>query len=56
MKEAGEKGLVWNDETLHKYLENPRDFIPKNKMAFVGLKQQKERDDVVAYLQKFPAK
>lgn len=56
MKEAGEKGLVWNDETLHKYLENPRDFIPKNKMAFVGLKQQKERDDVVAYLHKFPAK
>jgi cytochrome c len=53
MKEAGDKGLVWSDENLHKYTENPKDFVPKNKMAFVGLKQEKERDDVIAYLKKF---
>ena len=56
MKEAGEKGTVWNEETLAKYLENPKDFIPKNKMAFVGLKTEQERADVIAYLAKFPAK
>lgn len=56
MKEAGEKGLVWTDENLHKYLENPKEFVPKNKMAFVGLKVEKDRDDVIAYLKKFPAK
>jgi cytochrome c2 len=50
MKEAGEKGLVWNDESLSKYVENPKDFVPKNKMAFVGLKQESERADVIAYL------
>ena len=55
MKEAGEKGLVWSDENLHKYTESPKDFVPKNKMAFVGLKQEKERDDVIAYLKKFSA-
>jgi cytochrome c len=53
MKEAGEKGMVWSDENLHKYVENPKEFVPKNKMAFVGLKQEKERDDVIAYLKKF---
>lgn len=53
MKESGEKGTVWNDETLAKYIENPKDYIPKNKMAFVGLKQEKERADVIAYLKKF---
>lgn len=53
MKEAGEKGLVWSDENLHKYSENPKEFVPKNKMAFVGLKQEKDRDDVIAYLKKF---
>lgn len=56
MKEAGEKGLVWTEENLHKYLENPKEFVPKNKMAFVGLKSEKDRDDVIAYLKKFPAK
>jgi cytochrome c len=50
MKEAGEKGLVWNDETIGKYVENPKDFVPKNKMAFVGLKKEDERADVLAYL------
>jgi len=53
MKEAGEKGLTWTDEDLHKYIENPKDFVPKNKMAFVGLKKPDERDDVIAYLKKF---
>ena len=53
MKEAGEKGLLWSDENLHKYLESPKDFVAKNKMAFVGLKVEKERDDVIAYLKKF---
>jgi cytochrome c len=53
MKEAGEKGITWTDENLAKYLENPRDFVPKNKMAFVGLKKEDERADVLAYLKKF---
>lgn len=50
MKEAGEKGLVWNEESIAKYAENPKDFVPKNKMAFVGLKKEDERADVIAYL------
>ena len=53
MKEAGEKGMEWTDENLAKYLENPRDFIAKNKMAFVGLKKEDERADVIAYIKKF---
>jgi cytochrome c len=56
MKEAGDKGTMWTEDNLAKYIENPKDFIPKNKMAFVGLKTEKERADVIAYLQKFPAK
>jgi cytochrome c len=56
MKAAGEKGLMWTDENLHKYTENPKDFVPQNKMAFVGLKQESERDDVIAYLKTLPAK
>lgn len=52
-KEAGEKGLIWTEENLSEYLENPRQFMPKNKMAFAGLKDEADRKDVIAYLKKF---
>ncbi len=53
MKQAGENGLVWNSETLHQYLADPRAMVPGNKMAFPGLKKQDELDDVIAYLKTF---
>ncbi len=53
MKKAGEEGIVWNEETLDKYLENPRKFIPGNKMGFAGLRKEDEREDAIAYLKKF---
>ncbi len=43
-------GIVWNEETLDKYLENPRKMIPKNRMSFAGLKKKKDREDLIAYL------
>ena len=52
-KAENAKGLIWNIETLDAFLKKPRKFIRKNKMAFPGLKKQKHRDDVIAYLQKF---
>lgn len=53
MKEAGAKGQVWTEETIAKYLADPKGFIPQNKMAFVGLPKEEERADVIAYLKKF---
>jgi cytochrome c len=43
-------GVVWDDETVSKYLEAPKTFIAGNKMAFPGLKNPADRDDVIAYL------
>lgn len=50
MKEAGAKGLVWTEENLFKYLENPKAMVPGNKMAFPGLKNPQDREDVIAFL------
>jgi cytochrome c len=52
-KEAGANGLVWTEVELLKYLENPQAFMPKNKMAFAGLKDEQDRKDVLAYLAKY---
>jgi cytochrome c len=52
-KEAGSKGLVWTEEVLFKYLENPAAFMPKTKMIFPGVKDEQDRKDVIAYLKKF---
>ncbi|MFT5703723.1 MAG: cytochrome c [Rickettsiales bacterium] len=44
------KGGNWSIEDLNQWLEKPKDFIPKNKMAFAGLKKDKDRANVIAYL------
>lgn len=43
-------GIVWNDGTLAKYLKDPREFIPGNRMAFPGIADDKEMTDLLAYL------
>ena len=46
----GEEGLTWSVENLDAYLTKPKDFIPKTKMAFPGLKKPDDRVNVIAYL------
>ena len=53
MKELGAKGTVWDDANLDNYLTNPKVLVPAGKMAFPGLKDKADRDDVIAYLKKF---
>lgn len=53
MKTKGTDGLAWEAETLKAFLQAPRSYVPKNKMAFAGLKKQSDRDAVIAYLRSF---
>uniref|UniRef100_A0A8C5RT76 Cytochrome c domain-containing protein n=1 Tax=Laticauda laticaudata TaxID=8630 RepID=A0A8C5RT76_LATLA len=50
------KGIIWGEETLMEYLENPKKYIPGTKMVFTGLKSKKERTDLIAYLKDATAK
>lgn len=42
--------IVWTDETLDAYLTRPSDYIPGNRMSFIGLKKEKDRTAVIAYM------
>ena len=55
-KKAGDEGWVWTEENLLKYLANPREAMPGNRMAYAGLADEQDRADIIAYLKTFPAK
>lgn len=50
MKEAGENGLVWNEDELTAFLKAPKKYMKKTKMSFVGLKKDKDIVAVIEYL------
>jgi len=49
-------GFVWDGGKLDQWLADPKGFLPGNRMTFVGLKQEKDRRDVIAYIKVESAK
>mmetsp|Transcript_74108 Transcript_74108/g.221168 ORF Transcript_74108/g.221168 Transcript_74108/m.221168 type:complete len:115 (-) Transcript_74108:177-521(-) len=45
-----ESGIIWSDKHLYEYLINPKKYMPGTKMVFAGLKKEKERADLCAYI------
>lgn len=43
-------GVEWNEQTLDSWLKDPGKFIPGNDMSFPGIKDDKARRDLIAYL------
>lgn len=43
-------GVEWTEDNLKKYLKNPREFMPGNKMTFAGLRKEDDIENVIAYL------
>jgi cytochrome c len=44
------KGGTWSFDELNKWLKDPRADVPGTAMTFAGLSSEKQRADVVAYL------
>ncbi|MEM8616925.1 MAG: c-type cytochrome [Pseudomonadota bacterium] len=42
--------FVWTPEELEKWLENPRSYLPGNRMAFSGVRKPSDRTAVIAYI------
>jgi cytochrome c len=46
-------GITWDEATLKEYLKNPKAKVPGTKMAFAGLQNEADIDNVIAYLKQF---
>ncbi len=50
--EANKKsGITWTPDVLDVYLKDPKAKVPGTLMAFAGLKNDTERQNVIAYLE-----
>ena len=43
-------GIVWDAAKIDQWIADPRAVVPDTRMSFLGLKDPKDRVDVVAYL------
>ena len=50
----GTEGMIWDEANITAYLKAPKEFVPGNKMAFSGLKDDQDIVDLIAYLRADP--
>ena len=43
-------GLVWNAKSLDRFLADPMKVVPGTSMGYAGVKDARERADLIAYL------
>jgi cytochrome c len=55
MTKAGKAGMVWDETTLDRFLENPTKAIPGTRMGYAGVKNAQERADLIAFLKEASA-
>jgi cytochrome c len=46
-------GITWNKDQFLDYIKDPKAKIPGTKMAFAGIKNEKEANDLWAYLSQY---
>jgi cytochrome c len=54
-KALTDSGITWDDKNLHEWVLNPKKLVPGTKMLFPGVKDELDRDDLIAYLESFNA-
>jgi cytochrome c len=48
-------GITWDESSFKEYITDPRARIPGTKMVFAGIKNEKEKTDLWAFLSQFQA-
>ncbi len=45
-----ESGVIWTDENIDAYIAKPAQFMPGNRMSFVGISKPEDREKLIAYM------
>lgn len=45
-------GITWDEKTLADYLKDPKGKVPGTKMTYIGLRQEQQQEDMIAFLKK----
>jgi cytochrome c len=48
-------GITWNKDQFLEYIKDPKAKVPGTKMTFAGIKNEKDANDLWAYLSQFDA-
>ena len=48
-------GITWDQATFREYIKNPRVKIPNTKMVFPGIQDEKDINDLLAFLEQYSA-
>ena len=46
-------GIIWNEANFKEYIKEPKAKVPGTKMAFAGIKNENEVNNLWAYISKF---
>ena len=50
LKTMAEEGKTWTPQELAAFLTKPREYAAGTKMSFAGLRKEKDRDNLIAFL------
>jgi cytochrome c2 len=53
MSLAGQRGKIWDEQTLDAYLADPRGSMPGTRMAYGGVKDPETREAIIAFIKQF---
>ena len=43
-------GITWDEKTIDAYIADPKKYIPGNKMVLAPIKNEDQREDLIAYI------
>jgi cytochrome c len=51
-----ESGITWTPDQIDRWLARPSDFLPGNKMVFIGVQDPQDRANIIAFIQQESSK
>jgi cytochrome c2 len=45
-------GITWTPQSLGTFIADPQKEVPANRMPYAGMPDARDREDLIAYLQK----